>query len=297
MNEDIMHDIMEILEIDLNSKEMIVLRALLKTQNEPKTHVDFDTLRSQLEIEEGRRKGEDALIYRTLSRLEQIGFVQVDRSSHKHGYNSNVTLMRDVFQRVINERMKIFERNLTELDGEIQILSSIDPQKLERDLTDFLVGEKELPKPIFAEGWQNILELINEKVYAKLKRGDTIRITVEWLEKFNELGVQRINQIESLLKRGVRFLGLDHTNSSSSLDARLKLLRMWRKRGYDTQYRRCLRNDATYQIIARNREGAVLIVSESPLSATWIPRESNPDLVDNAINSFDIDFKQGIELI
>ena len=64
---------------------MVVLGALLKSQTDPTIFVDFETIRAQLEIEEGGRKGKDSLIYRSLSWLEKTGFIRVDRSEYKHG--------------------------------------------------------------------------------------------------------------------------------------------------------------------------------------------------------------------
>ena len=37
--------------------------------------------------------------------------------------------------------------------------------------------------------------------------------------------------------------------------------------------------------------GIVLIVAENPLTATWIPRNTNPSLVDDAIERFDNEFE------
>jgi len=42
--------------------------------------------------------------------------------------------------------------------------------------------------------------------------------------------------------------------------------------------------------------GIVLIVSESPPTATWIPRGANPYLVDEAISIFDKDFTAGVDV-
>ena len=34
-----------------------------------------------------------------------------------------------------------------------------------------------------------------------------------------------------------------------------------------------------------------LIIAENPVTATWITREFNPDLIDNAVKTFDKDWK------
>ena len=298
MTENSIQEIMEILEMNLNSKDMTVLSALLKSQEDPKMYVDFDMIRTQLEVEEGGKKGKDSLVYRSLSTLEQLGFLQVDRSGHRHGYNSNVMLLHNVFRNAIRERTKSFEKVLSELDMKIQTVSDINPEHLQGDLIGVLMGEKEFDKPVFAEGWENILHLLDEKIYKNLKRGDIVRITVEWLYKFDELTPSRIKFIENLLKKGVNFRGVEHVHGKAEgIEARKEVLKKWIERGYNPMYRITPRADSTYQLVARNGEGIVLIVSESPLSATWLPRESNPDLVDNALSSFDADFERGSDIL
>ncbi|RLI58069.1 MAG: hypothetical protein DRO87_06290, partial [Candidatus Thorarchaeota archaeon] len=56
------------------------------------------------------------------------------------------------------------------------------------------------------------------------------------------------------------------------------------------------REDTTYQFISLGRRGIILITSEQPMTAVWIPRESNPHLIDDAIDSFDADFDSGTDV-
>ncbi len=67
--------------------------------------------------------------------------------------------------------------------------------------------------------------------------------------------------------------------------------------GGNVTYKVLPREDATYQFISKNREGIVLIVSESPLSANWMPRTGHVELVDDAIDNFNADFEKGIDLL
>ncbi len=297
MPDEVLQSILDTLWIDLNSKDMVVLGALLKSQNNLKMFVDFEVLRAQLEVDEGGRKGKDPLVYRSLSALEKVGYIQVDRSEYKHGYNSNVKLIHNVFKDMIQNRIKALDEEIKALDKEIEIISNIDTGQLQSQFVDLIAGERELEKPVFAEGWENILQLLDDKIYRNLKKRDIVRITMEWLQRFNPLTLERIDIVEKLLKKGVIFRGLEHKKiNSKETVARVNLLSKWKSQGYNPEYRINPREDATYQFIARNSEGLVLIVSEMPLSATWIPRESNPELVDDAIHSFDSDYESGVDV-
>ena len=52
----------------------------------------------------------------------------------------------------------------------------------------------------------------------------------------------------------------------------------------------------TYNQVSFNQESMALIIAENPVTATWITRQFNPDLIDNAVKTFDKDWKKGKSL-
>jgi hypothetical protein len=48
----------------------------------------------------------------------------------------------------------------------------------------------------------------------------------------------------------------------------------------------------TYFQVSFNNENMALVITEDPMTATWITRDFNPDLIDNAIKTFDRDWKK-----
>lgn len=293
-----MRDVLETIELDLNRKDMIVLGALLKAQSEPSAFVDFDTLREQLAKDEGGKKGKDSLIYRSLSWLEQTGFIQVDRSGHRHGYNSNVSMMRKFVKQQIKTRSSDLAKEIKELDAEIQMISEVNANTLAADIIALAAGTKPVERPVFAQGWQNIIKLLDGRVYRNLKKNDIIRFTLEWYDRPAELEELRLDVIEEMLKKGVEVRGLEHRQLSKKRIKRFaQNMKIFLQRGYKASLRLCPRQDSTYQFIGRNSEGIMLVVSENPLSVTWFPRSTNPELVDNAIQSFDKDYFEGSDVL
>ena len=289
-------DLPSILNLNPNRKDMIVLGALLKAQRDPATFVEFKTLREQLALDEGGRKGRDSLIYRSLSRLEQTGLIRVDRSGHIHGYNSGVSLMSTAISRFIRRRKLELSRDLRLVDTEIQMIADIDSDELVSDLIALAAGTQRLEKPVFAEGWRNILRLLDDKIYQNSGKKDVIRFTMEWYDRPEELEEPRRGNLVSVLKRGVEMRGLEHRRVEKERIKRYTgILKQFRQSGYRVGFRVHLRKDTTYQFVSRNSEGIVLIVSESPLSAAWFPRGSNPELVDDAIRRFDMDYERGVD--
>ncbi len=291
-------EVLEIIGLDKIRKDMVVLSAVLKSQKDPTDFVDFETLREQLAIEEGTRKGKDSLIYRSLSWLEKEGFLKIDKTSHKHGYNSSISLIRGALERIISTKIKILEKELVNTDSEVSTLSDMVSDIMAGAVIDLAAGKRKIEKPVFAQGWDNILMLLDDKVYKGLKNGDVIRITLEWLTQHDIMDPIRVKGAEKLCEKGVEFRALDNNKGERNLRTQLmEPMKTWLEKGFKIRYRISPRKDSTYQFIARNTDGIVLVVSENPLSATWIPKDSNPELVDNAIDSFDKDYELGIDIL
>ena len=291
-------EVFGIIGVDWTRKDMIVLGALLKAQKDPTEFIDFETLRDQLTIDEGSRKGKDSLIYRSLSNLEKDGFLKISKGGHKHGYSSSIASIEKALEEKVTKNIKILEKQLKHIDSEVAYLSDINPDTMASGLIGLAAGKMKIEKPIFAQGWDNIQKMLDDKVYNGLQRGDVIRFTLEWLSQHFLMSSKRQRGIESLLEKGVEFRSLDHDRNEKEIrDNYRKIVTSWRSRGYKNGYQIFPRKDATYQFIARNNEGIVLVVSESPLSATWVPRYANQALVDNAIENFDRDYESGTDIL
>ncbi|MFW9975377.1 MAG: hypothetical protein ACFFDQ_08950 [Candidatus Thorarchaeota archaeon] len=291
-------EVLRIIGLDSTRKDMVILGAILKAQRDPTEFIDFVTLREQLAKDEGTRKGKDSLIYRSLSWLEKEGFVKIDSSGRKHGYNSSVKTIERAIERIVNDKILDMKKELKQIDSDVTALSEISSDALASHLIDVSIGKSKIEKSIFAQGFDNILRLLDDKVYKNLKRGDVIRITLEWLSHGNYLNSKRVANAEKLVKSGVEFRALDYDRGEGIIREKMKQsILNWKKEFGTVGYRILPRKDATYQFVARNNEGIVLVVSERPLSATWLPRDANPDLVDNAIDSFDQDYVAGQDIL
>lgn len=284
-------EVLDIIGLDKKRKDMIILGALLKAQRDPTDFVDFETIRKQLAIDEGSKKGKDSLVYRSLSWLESEGFLRIDRSGHKHGYNSNIALLQRALKKLLSKSTKILEKELERIDSEVAAFSEMNSGTMASMVLSISSGAKKIEKPGFAQGWDNIVKLLDDKVYSGIKKGDLIRINLDWLSQIDYLKSERALNIQRILEMGVKLKALDHDRGEKTLrPAMRKLLTKMQDSGGDVGYRVLPQKQASYQFIGRNNEGIVLIVSESPLSATWFPRSSNSELVDDAIERFDEEY-------
>ncbi|MHA2025799.1 MAG: hypothetical protein ACW98U_07840 [Candidatus Thorarchaeota archaeon] len=291
-------EVLDIIGLDRAKKDMIILGALLKAQKEPNDFIDFETLREQLAIDEGSRKGKDPLIYRSLSSLEKEGFLKIDKSGHKHGYNSNIAQIEKTLEKIVRKNIETLNNDLNSVNADMQTLSNMNSDSMASIVIDHAVGKTKIEKPVFAQGWDNIVKLIGDKVYGGLTKGDVVRISLEWLSQTDYMNPNGLMNAEEIMKQGVEFRSLDHDRGEKEFRKNIQgFVMKLRENGRNVGYRIFPRKDATYQFIARNTEGIVLVVSESPLSATWVPRNSNTELVDNAIDSFDKDYELGVDIV
>jgi hypothetical protein len=291
-------ELLELIGLDRTRKDMVILGALFKAQKEPSDFIDFETLREQLAKDEGARKGQDPLIYRSLSRLEKKGFLKIEKGGHKHGYISDIKLLERAIAKLVTKNITSLEKELIEIDSDVAMLSEMNSETMAFGIIDISAGKKRIEKPVFAQGWDNILKLLDDKVYRGLKKGAIVRIKLEWLSQIDYLRPKRTLNIEKLLSSGVELRALDHDKGEKALRSNMRdLLVKMRSIGGNVGYRIVPRRERTYQFIGRNTEGIVLVVSESPLSATWLPRSSNTELVENAIENFDRDYELGTDLL
>lgn len=299
MSIEVKHDeILRMIDLDRSRKDMVVLGALLKAQEEPSTFIDFETLREQLAKDEGGRKGKDSLIYRSLSWLEKEGFLRIDKSQQRHGYNSNLSIIERAINKRLAKTIKELEGSLKKTSSEGTGLSDLNTNFMATELVDYILGKRKIEKTIFAQGWEDFMKMIIDKVFSGLSTGDVIRITLEWIIQHDYMGESTLKKTVQMLAKGVEFRSLDHDRSEKVIrETFKKIIPGWREKGYHAGYKVLPRKDATYQFVARNKEGIILVVSESPFSVTWIPRSSNPELVDNAIESFDRDYEIGIDIM
>jgi len=136
------------------------------------------------------------------------------------------------------------------------------------------------------------------------KKGDVIRATLLWAGPWiDSTAGERILRFFEAAERGVEIRYLitaeifrleneqeKRTNLQAMVGLFQKLIEM-RARGKKFDARFYL-GPKTYNQISLNRESMALIITENPVTATWITKRFNPDLIDNAVRSFDRDWKK-----
>ncbi|MFW9850939.1 MAG: hypothetical protein ACFFF4_17565 [Candidatus Thorarchaeota archaeon] len=294
---------MELLDIDLADGKSRVLKGAILAQRRLGEGVTFDELRSKIAEKQGGKRVVRPLIYRYLKSLEESGFLDVDRSSNPNQYIVNISNLSEGIER--SRLVKLSELTLKhgEIQELIQNLNNTTPVWLARDMVELLVGSTYVSNSRSAQGMIQIQNMINSEIYSRARQGDIIRCTLDWdfqpasyEEKNRRIGFALFSN-----KVKMRFLLHDPSRVDQALLAdRIQVYRGVQSDPNLSEYaetRVTFKKTKTYQCVALNREGIVLIVSEDPYTGVWIPRTVNQKLVDEVVDQYDRDFATGVDLL
>ncbi|MFW9802290.1 MAG: hypothetical protein ACFFFC_06550 [Candidatus Thorarchaeota archaeon] len=282
---------LELVGFDPDERRMVVLRALMKAQRDHETFATFEDIKDTFMIEEGEKGVSDPLLYRSLASLEKDGFIIVDRTGYRHRYGSSHKVMRVGLKRAKETAVKELEKRVSQLESEIEELRYLDSGTLASQFLSIMTGRRIRPKPIFVEGLGPCFGLIEREICKQANRGDIIRITIDWMraEKDHEGGIAAL--FDCLGRSGAETRVLCRSVDKDGFTAELAaVIQKLQDQGHNIELRRCIRQDATYQFASKSGEGMVLIVAEEPLAGTWISRETNTMLMEDAIQSFSEDY-------
>jgi Fe2+ or Zn2+ uptake regulation protein len=280
--------------IDVTEKRMRVLASLIILQEENKAAVGFDDIYGKLEEIENKKPGKKPLIYRYLTSLEEDGFVEVNRRGYRHEYWTDFQRIRKAVDNARKSKTVEFEEKSSMIEDKINRLKNLDLNEMSSLLIQTMTGSKPQPKSRYAFGPENVYWLIDREIYNRARQGDVIRFVFDWINPEMEKRLDREVWGSELLSRGVALralMSIEVLKDDDVYARRAIPYRKWKEKGWDLEVR--IRTDSTpsYQFISLNDEGIILIVAENPVTATWMPKDVNPPLVEDALQRFDKDFE------
>ncbi|NHI82767.1 MAG: hypothetical protein EAX81_00500 [Candidatus Thorarchaeota archaeon] len=293
-----LEEILELLGMDVASKPVDILRALLNAQSELGVFLEFSDIRTELESLVDGKSLDRSLVHRQLKSLIEEGYVRVDNSGYRHRYMTNISTLANVLEKKISEYRIFLKEEIDRIDKDLYLLDQTDASDLGKSLIELMSGMKSEERPHFASGLDGLLRLVKGEVQSKARRGETIKATADWLNTEADLKPEQVAWISDLATRGVKMKVLGQFRSAKEAQKRVrKLYDIMQILGLDIEYRIRPLKKATYQFVGFKRIGIVLVVSENPLASTWIPKQSNPLLINHAIETFDRDFEAAEPII
>jgi Fe2+ or Zn2+ uptake regulation protein len=287
------------------SRLMILLTVILKLQTDPPIPLTFGEIYEQLLKEEPKGKLTKAWVHRVLKSLVEMQLVRLESpTSRRKRYIADVNTVMAGLEQLKSERIKELEAQKIEIDETLEIVSGLECGELAQQFVKNVTGTQQKISSRIVRGVDELHRVLKYNMLDIAKKGDTIRATMLWFGPFLDFGIlDRTLKFLEAAKRGadVRYLmstdvftidelgkfESDFERASGLLHSMIDL----KRKGVKIDFR-IYAGPKTYNQVTLNRDNMVLVLAENPVTATWITREFNPDLIDNAVKAFDRDWKK-----
>lgn len=288
--------LLQLYDVNPQEKRMHVLRALLEAcENE--IRVGFSDILKHLSGEDTEKPNE-SLIYRLLSSLEDEGFIEVDRSGYRHRYYTDLNRIETALEKKKKITLQTLSEDRTKLKRQLERLNNIRIGLLVDRVIKAMTDSKWDDRSRFGMGLRTLQLMADREVYAQVTRGDIVRITVDDVDLQSPQWSERVEVFGNLASRGVKVRVLFTWPCRQVKNAWRNTTEEYlnlKNQGLDVDFR-IRSGDLTYQMVTRNAEVLVLTVAEEPLASICVPRNENPMLLDDVVDSFDAEFASSYSL-
>ena len=292
------------------SRLMNILGIILRLEQNPPIPLAFSDIYEQIQKEEPGTKLTKAWVHRVLKQLIESKLVRIDSpTAHRKRYIADVNTLMAGFEQLKSKRMEELEQQQENISRKIAEVTAIDCGHISREFVKGVTGRQEVVSSRIVRGVEELHRVLRFNMIEKANDGDIIRASMLWTGPFlNESTEVRIKRFFEAAERGadIRYListdifqMMEDTEVRKNLDsftAIARALAELRARGklFDT---RLYGGPKTYNQVSLNTESMALVIAEDPVTATWITREFNPDLIDNAVQTFDREWKKAKSLL
>ncbi|TFH03076.1 MAG: hypothetical protein E4H14_17180 [Candidatus Thorarchaeota archaeon] len=284
---------------------MSILEAILKLQKDPPIPLAFADIYDQLLKDDPSMKLTKAWIHRVLKMLTEAKLVRLDNpAAHRKKYLADVNTLMAGFEELKSKKIEVLEAKQREIETEIAEVSVLDCGYLSKEFVKEITGRTEEVSSRIVRGVEELHRVLRFNMLEKAGEGDIIRATLLWVGPFiDDSSRIRMKRFFDATEKGaeVRYLisaDIFQVEQNSEIQQGLQSLlgmeqvfRDLRTRGKKFDARFYL-GPKTYNQVSINNESMALIIAENPITATWITREFNPDLIDNAVETFDKEWEK-----
>jgi len=292
------------------SRLMNILEIILKLQQDPPIPLAFADIYEQIQIEDPTTKLSKAWVHRVLKQLIETKLVRVDNpTAHRKKYIADVNTIMAGFEEIKSQKIEELETKHAEIEKELVEISALDCGQLSKEFVEGVTGRQEEVSSRIVRGVDELHRVLRFNMLDKAGKGDIIRATMLWVGPFLDEAISdRVSRYFEAAERGaeIRYLiTSDVFNFSEMEETKQGLQRLngmmqelldLKARGKEFDGRIYV-GPKTYNHISFNNESMALIIAENPVTATWITRQFNPDLIDNAVKTFDKDWKKAKSIL
>ncbi len=293
--------------VDMGSRDMQVLKALAELASGNPDGVPFSDLFSHLN-EKGEKLSK-VWVYKCLSRLEDEEFISTERLGNPRRYSTSQTIIARALERKLKEQENELKSDREKVSGDLESIKNTTVEDLTMMVYDTIVGSIPLDSSLVIEGVENVRSVLIKEFFQKAKPGDTIRVLAptQVIDRGGE--TSGITEMELLTKatEGIKLKSIMIPSEDASRDPSViaKYIGNLRELLMDaiTSGNLGIRSPGaplkTYRMVSLNSDVMLLYLTYSPASdmAALVRREDNPGMLEDALNTFDRIFDEGIDVI
>jgi hypothetical protein len=293
------------------SRLMNLLSTILRIQTDPPIPLTFGEIYDQLMKDEQGPKLTKAWVHRVLKSLVDLQLVRLESpTARRKRYIADVNTVMAGLEQLKSERIEDLQKQKVEIDKTLVDVTNLDCGELAQQFVKGVTGTRQKISSRIVRGVEDLHRVLKYNMTDVAKKGDIIRVTVLWLGPFvDDTTLDRSTKFIEAAKRGaeIRYMistdvfNLEEMTSDISVDfeAAIGLMQnlfQLRKSGVKFDIR-IYDGPKTYNQVSINRDNMALVIAENPVTATWITRDFNPDIIDNAVKTFDRDWKKATPFI
>lgn len=288
---------LSLFELDMASRKMDVLEAVLKSVEGDSATADFEEIFEIVNAEKTNNLSK-SWIYKCLGELEQEGFVVVDRISTPNKYMATKETIAKALESAKDEQMAKLRERINENRKNEQVIQNTSIHKLARELAG-KSDEESRDYSHLIEGSENVRSSLISEILNAANQGSVIRIansSSSLTSNLGERGPVEIRMLEQALN-GVEMRVLfsrENTRAnepksiSSFMNDALPLLGKAVSSGH-LKLRAIEEERGTYRSVIKDEEKMILYLSDTYKAdaAFFISDEDNETLIQHAIKTFD----------
>jgi len=290
-----------LLGIDVDASQMTILKAVMTAAGGPSKFVIYKEIAKHLDHTK-------AYIYRHLSHLNDEGYLVIDSVQTPRKYAISEAGIIKLLKMKQEEALAKLQTRKQETTTKLNLLKTVNSQNIAFVLYNQLMGLELSGESIIIEGVENVRSTIIREFGKASKSGDEIRVISPSSALERPMEQSGMAEMSLMVKaaEGVKIIGLLIPDGEQSVATEL-VVKYIQNIGEafanlaasgNILMRIAKENIKTYRMTSLNREKMILYLTHTAKSdmAALIHRKDNPGLIDDAVDTFDRIFEEGIDI-
>lgn len=294
----------------VESRHLIVLSSILRMQKDPPLHFSFSDIYAAIEKDQPAGIFKKPAIHKSLHWLVETQLVRLEsQTSLRRKYLADVNTLMAGLEKLKEQTTKGLQAQLTSIGSDLKVIETCDCAQLAKEMVRTVAGKKATPSSRFIRGMEEFERVTNSTIYDRAKKGDVIRNSLIWVGPFTKGSTARFGRVFEAAKKGIEVKYGAHPDILVKSELLredippdwilqiIETLASMRASGALIDFRILDVDRKGYQFAALNSDVLAFFISEDPVTAAWVTREFNPDLIDNMITDFDERWERGLSVL